>query len=283
MAGLVGVPILGLVQTSLNWQTSAIGSGLIIWAIGLPCAQLLRTSPQPYGLSPDGIADSSDTQIKTGSRFQPSEYNFSLREAIHTPTFWYLAVGWAIGGMAMGVAQTHLFIHLEATEGGVGLTHMTATMVWSIASLSNIPCRLLGGILGDRLPKNILLGIASVLMSVSVYILAISNSLKMALAFAVIYGIGWGIRTPVMNAIQADYFGTRSLGKIIGWLQSLSLPLTIAAPIIVGYVEDVQNTYRVAFSVTAMVSLFGSIAIFLAKPPSPPLKVRGSNSSQDGF
>jgi MFS family permease len=274
MAGLVGVPAIGLIQTSINWQSAAIGSGLVIWAIGLPCAQLLRTSPEPYGLSPDGFADSTEKQADAGSRFPASEYDFSLREAIHTPTFWFLAVGWAIGGMAMGVAQTHLFLHLEAKEGGVGLTHATATLIWSVASLANIPCRLLGGILGDRLPKNILLGIASVLMAVSVYILAISDSLSKAIVFAVIYGIGWGIRTPVMNAVQADYFGRRSLGKIIGWLQSLSLPVTIAAPIIVGYVADVQNTYRLAFSITALISLLGSITIFLARPPSPPLRVR---------
>lgn len=270
MAGLVGVPALGLVQTNLNWQSAAIGSGLIIWIFGFPCAQLLRTRPEPFGLQPDGIESGFSNKPETVSRFLPSEYDFSLREAIHTPSFWFLAVGWALGGMGMGVAQTHLFLHLEDVDSGAGLTHATATLVWSVASFSNIPCRLLGGILGDRLPKNVLLGIASILMAVSVYILAVANNLKMALAFAVIYGIGWGIRTPVMNAIQADYFGRRSLGKIIGWLQSLSLPVTIAAPIIAGYVADVQNTYRIAFSVTALISLFGSVAIFMAKQPKPP-------------
>ena len=270
MAGLVGVPALGLVQTNLNWQSAAIGSGLIIWIFGFPCAQLLRTSPEPYGLYPDGAGSADLNSVNKTSRYLPSEYDFSLKEAFRTPTFWFLAVGWALGGMGMGVAQTHLFLHLEATEGGVSLTHATATLVWSVASFSNIPCRLLGGILGDRLPKNILLGIASILMAVSVYILATADSLKMALAFAVVYGIGWGIRTPVMNALQADYFGRRSLGKIIGWLQSLSLPVTIAAPIIVGYVADVQGTYRLAFSVTALISLFGSAAIFMARQPRPP-------------
>jgi MFS family permease len=270
MAGLVGVPALGLVQTNVNWQSAAIGSGLIIWLFGFPCAQLLRTSPEPYGLHPDGIELNTNNLDDKTSRNLPSEYNFSLREAVRTPTFWFLAVGWALGGMGMGVAQTHLFLHLEATEGGVGLTHATATMVWSVASFSNIPCRLLGGILGDRLPKNILLGIASILMAVSVYILAMANDIRMAMAFAVIYGIGWGIRTPVMNAIQADYFGRRSLGKIIGWLQALSLPFTIAAPIIAGYVADIQDTYRLAFSVTALISLFGSVAIFMARQPHPP-------------
>jgi MFS family permease len=270
MAGLVGVPAIGLVQTAFNWQSAAIGSGLLIWAIGLPCAQLLRTSPEPYGLHPDGIAPAAVETTQSTGRFHAPEYHFTLREAVHTRSFWLLAIGWALGGMGMGVAQTHLYLHLENGNGGVGLTHATATLVWSVAALSNIPFRLIGGFMGDRLPKNILLGFSSVFMAVSVYILGVANSLSMALLFAVIYGIGWGIRTPVMNAMQADYFGRRSLGKIIGWLQSLSLPVTIAAPIIVGHVADVHGTYRAAFVVTAIISLIGSATIYLATPPKPP-------------
>jgi len=82
-----------------------------------------------------------------------------------------------------------------------------------------------------------------------------------------------------MNAIQADYFGRRSLGKIVGWLQSLSLPIAIAAPIIVGYVADIQGTYRLAFSLTAFVSLPGAAILFLATAPKPPKVVNTSNAN----
>ncbi len=73
-----------------------------------------------------------------------------------------------------------------------------------------------------------------------------------------------------MNALQADYFGRKSLGKIVGWLQSLSLPLTIAAPILIGYMADVQHTYRWAFTITAIVSVPGAALILLATRPKTP-------------
>ncbi len=273
MAGLVGIPAIGMVQTAVNWQSAAISSGFLIWLVGIPCAQLLRTSPEPYGLQPDGIIN--DEVVQPGINQNTShqghiEYDFSLKEAMKTPTFWLLAVGWAIGGTAMGVVQTHFFLHLEDAGGGVGLTHTTAVFVWSAASFVNIPFRLIGGFLGDRLPKNILLGVATSLMAVATYILAVGVSLSMAIVFAVIYGIGWGIRTPVMNALQADYFGRRSLGKIIGWLQSLSLPVMIAAPVLVGYMADVQGNYRMAFTITAVISMLGSVAIYAATAPKVP-------------
>ena len=195
------------------------------------------------------------------------EYDFTLREAIRTWAFWLLAIGWAIGNLGIGAAQVHLFLHLEQ---GVGLTRTTASLVWTIASLSNIPSRLAGGFFGDRMPKNLVAGFSMVLTAVSVFMLGVATSVQMAFAYSVIYGIGWGIRTPVMNAMQGEYFGLKSQGVIRGWLQSLSLPLTIAAPVVVGYIADIQGSYRLTFIVMSFVMLAGSILVFLATPPKPP-------------
>jgi MFS family permease len=270
MAGVAGVPLLAASQDAFGWRAAAIGSGIIIWVVGLPVTLLLRTRPEPYGLLPDGdLPKAVVPAIQKGYKTR-NEYDFSLREAVHTRAFWLLAVGWAVGNLAMGAAQMHVFLHLEDIAGGVGLTHATSALVWSVASLTNIPFRLVGGFMGDRLPKNVLLAVSSLLMALSILVLALATSAQWAFFYAVLYGIGWGIRTPIMNAIQADYFGRRSLGKIVGWLQSLSLPIAITAPIIVGYIADIQGTYRLAFSLTAFISLPGAAILFMATAPKPP-------------
>jgi cyanate permease len=53
-------------------------------------------------------------------------------------------------------------------------------------------------------------------------------------------------------------------------MQSLGLPIIIAAPVLVGYMRDVQGTYLYAFSIMAGVMLVGSILLFIAKHPKPP-------------
>ncbi len=269
LAGAVAVPALALLQSGPGWRTASICSGLFIWVVGLPLSMVLRTRPEPYGLLPDGAAPGAATAKVGPGRKIRADYDFSLSEAIRTRTFWLLSIGWAIGNMAMGVAQTHLFLHLEQ---GVKLSHETASMVWMVASTSCIPSRFVGGYLGDRLPKNLLLGGATALMAGSVLVLAFASNLAAAVSFAVIYGIGWGVRTPVMNSLQADYFGRKSLGSIVGWLQSLSVPITIAAPIVVGHVADVQGTYQTGFIVVALISLVGTTTVFLALPPKHPVK-----------
>jgi MFS family permease len=276
MAGVIGVPLIAATQDGFGWRAASIGSGIIIWVVGLPVTMLLRTRPEPYGLLPDGDPpDAVVTPVKAGRQVH-SEYDFSLREAVRTRAFWLLAVGWAIGNLGMGAAQMHVFLHLENVEGGVGLTHAAAAIVWSVASLTNIPFRLIGGLLGDRLPKNVLLAVSSMLMASSILVLAVAESAPMAFVYAVLYGIGWGIRTPVMNAIQADYFGRKSLGKIVGWLQSISLPVMIAAPIVVGYIADIQETYRTAFAIVAFISIPGSAVLFFVKAPKPPSIAKSS-------
>lgn len=269
MAGVVGVPALVLVQTYLNWQWSAIGSGLLIWAAGFPCSIVLRSGPEPYGLLPDGDIPSDITLTADGAHPAGEEYDFTLREAIRTRAFWQLAIGSAVGSLGMGAVQVHLFLHMEQ---GVGLSKTTAALVWSVASLSNIPSRLIGGFLGDRLPKSNMVGLSMVFMAVSIFVLGMATSLQMALVYAVLYGIGWGMRTPVVNAMQGEYFGRKSQGIIRGWLQSVSLPFTIAAPVVAGYIADLQGNYKWTFIIMSFVTLAGAAIIFLATAPKPPLR-----------
>jgi MFS family permease len=269
LAGVVGVPVVVLVQGAFGWEISAIGSGLIIWAVGIPTSLLLRTKPEPYGLLPDGDTVAGENATANGRAQPDPEHDFTLAEAIRTRTFWLISVGSAIGNLGMGTAQVHLFLHLEQ---GVGLGRTTAALVWTVASLSNIPSRLIAGFLGDRLPKNHMMGFAITMMALSVLVLAVATTARLAFVYAVLYGIGWGVRTPVMNAMQGEYFGRTSLGVISGWLHSLSLPLTIAAPVLAGYVADVQGTYRTTFIVVAVLMMVGAALMFVAARPTPPVR-----------
>jgi MFS family permease len=168
--------------------------------------------------------------------------------------------------LATGVVQVHVFLQMEED---VGLARTAVAAIWSIASLSNIPARLAGGLLGDRLPKNLTLGVSIALMGASVFALATAKSFAAAVLFAVPYGIGWGISTPVMNSIQGEYFGRRSQGVIRGWLQLVGLPLAIAGPVVVGSMADHQGTYRWAFVTLSSVILAGSALAFFATRPKP--------------
>jgi MFS family permease len=265
MAGVIGVPVLVFLQEQMDWRASAYITAVFVWVIGFPFVMMLRDKPETIGSVPDG--ETGDDKSKNNNPIITGGYDFTLSESLKTSSFWLLALGQAISNLGILGAQLHLFLHLE---NFVGIQRETVALVWTVASLSNIPARLLGGYFGDRLPKNILLGVSNTLMAGAVYILAVTETTAMAFTFAVIFGIGWGMRTPVLNAIQGEYFGRMSQGVIRGWMQSLGLPIIIAAPVIVGHMADVQGTYLYAFSLMAGVMVIGSILLFLARHPKPP-------------
>ncbi len=265
LAGVAGVPLLVQIQNSLGWQASCFITAAAVLVIGLPFALLLKAKPETIGEIPDGR---KSVQTIPDKHTVYQSYDFTLKQAFQAKSFWLLSMGSSIGNLGILAAQLHLFLHLM--EGPAGMERDTVSLVWMVASLSNIPARLIGGYLGDRLPKNIMLGISMVLMSAAVYILAIADSAGMAFIFSVVFGIGWGIRTPILNAIQGEYFGRQSQGVIRGWLNSLGLPILVAAPIVAGYMADVQGTYEYAFSIMAGIMLIGAFMVFIATHPAPP-------------
>ena len=273
MAGVVGIPALVFVQTIMGWRISALGLGLLIWGVGLPCSMLLRRAPETYGLLQDGDIPDDTTFVGAGDHRDGEEHDLTLRESLRARSFWLLAIGRAAGMVGIVTVMVNIFLHLEQ---GVGFERATAAFVWSVTSMSTIPSRLAGGFFGDRFPKRIILGIAMLMMAASQFIMSLATSFQMAIVFAVMYGISWGVRTPVDIAIQGEYFGRKSLGVISGWIQLLSVPLTASAPVIAGYMADVQGNYRLAFLVTSLVTLAGATLIFLATPPKPPVRAEGS-------
>ncbi len=262
LAGVLLVPALVYMQTWVGWRNAAIWSGIAVLVIGLPFSTLLRTRPEAFGLLPDG--ESSESRQTRGLL---PERSFTLIQAVRTRAFWLLALGWAVSMLATGVVQVHVFLQLEED---VGLKRTAIALIWSIASISNIPARIVGGILGDKIPKNVTLGVSIALMGAAVFALAVAKSFAWTMLFAIPYGIGWGVSTPVMNAIQGEYFGRKSQGVIRGWVQMVGLPLAMVAPVLVGYVADRQGTYRWAFIGLSLIILAGAALAFLATRPAQP-------------
>ena len=66
---------------------------------------------------------------------------------------------------------------------------------------------------------------------IGVVFLVIGPELIYFYAFAVLFGIGFGGRTPLTTAIRGDYFGRASFGKILGISTvPMNVLLLVAAP-----------------------------------------------------
>ena len=101
-------------------------------------------------------------------------------------------------------------------------------------------------------------------------ILTMSSAVWLIAVAAAVQGAAWGVRGPIMTAIRAEYFGTRSLGSIMGFGTTFAMIGSSLGPIFAGLVLDYTGSYRPAFAAIAAASAIGSVFFFLASQPRLP-------------
>ena len=274
VAGIIAVPIIVWVQQTLSWREAAIASGLAIWIIGVPTTVLLRPSPEAMGLHPDGEAPAPPSAASSASTARVSGagmLDFNAREALRTSAFWLIGIGSGLYILVQSAIFVHLFPHLEE---GVGMSPAGAAVALQVLNVVNIAGRLIGGWIGDRYPKNIALALGSLGTGLAMLMLALATSSTAVFAFAVLFGLCWGLRVPLVNSVAGDYFGRRSYGKILGTLQLIATPLGIIGPVAAGYAADVQGDYRGSLMVLAGLAALSGVMFFLVRPPAVPLRLR---------
>ena len=127
--------------------------------------------------------------------------------------------------------------------------------------------QLVGGYVGDRIPKRVALFIFTSIQAGAVVVLTLASDLSTMYVFAVIFGIGFGGRNPLTTAIRGEYFGRASFGKILGLSTvPMNIMLLIASPF-AGYMRDLQGTYTDAFLILAGMNFLGGVLFLMAKKP----------------
>jgi MFS family permease len=125
-----------------------------------------------------------------------------------------------------------------------------------------------GGWLGDRFSKRWICAGCMVGHATALLVLAFASAYWMVLAFAVLHGLSWGMRGPLMAAIRADYFGSASFGTITGVSSMIVMFGMILGPLVAGVLSDRTGSYVPGFAVLATLAAAGSVAFARAKRPA---------------
>lgn len=268
-AGGLSVPLVILSLEFFGWRVTAFSSGVLVLMLGFPLAQVVRHRPEPYGEVQDGYAEAVQNTDQTAEPIDP-ERDFTAREAMRTRAFWLISVGHASALLTVSAIMVHLVPHLtegldySLTEAGAVVALMTAFQMFG---------QLYGGYLGDRLDKRFIC-IGCMLGHVSgLLLLAFADSLSMVIAFALLHGIAWGMRGPLMVALRADYFGPSSFGTIMGFSSLIVMFGMSSGALIAGVMADISGSYQSGFTLLAFAAFLGSFCFLLATPPVRPVSV----------
>ena len=127
--------------------------------------------------------------------------------------------------------------------------------------------QLLGGWIGDRVNKRLIIFAAMWMHAVAMIIFAYTDSYYGAVLFAILHGVAWGVRGTLINSIRADYFGSSSFATISGFSSLVIMIGMTSGPLFSGIVYDLTGSYRGAFVTLAALAAVASIAALLARPP----------------
>jgi MFS family permease len=263
MGGLM-TPLVAAVMLKLGWRWTAFLSGVVILFVGLPLSQLIRHRPEAYGWRPDG--DPPDAAPAAAARASAPR-DFTASQAMRTRAFWLISAGHGSALLVVSAVMVHMVVHV--TER-LGISLAQAAGVVSMITVTQIAGQLSGGWAGDRFSKRAIVVGCMGAHAVAILLLAHATAYWMVVLFALLHGLAWGTRGPLMAAIRADYFGPTSFGMISGISSMVVMLGMIAGPLVAGILADRTGSYVAGFTVLAVLASLGSIFFLLARRPMPP-------------
>jgi sugar phosphate permease len=266
-------PLVVVAMTHVGWRWMAFLSGVIVLLVGLPAAQVVRHRPELYGEHPDG----ERPEPTGGERAHPirgaaapaAAVDFTPREAVRAPAFWYIALGHGSALLVVSAVTVHLVAYV--TES-LGYSLHQAALVVALMTVVQVAAQVAGGFAGDRVSKRAIVVCCMVAHAAGLLLLTFATAFWMVAMFAVLHGTAWGVRGPLMSAIRADYFGAAAFGTITGFSSMIVMFGMMGGPLIAGILADQTGSYEIGFRVLAGLAALGSIFFVLARRPDPPAR-----------
>ena len=269
LGGLV-VPLVAWSLDSMGWRTTATISGMLVLVLGLPLTQLVRTRPEDYGEYPDGV-DPATRRAQRAAAGDDSEEEeepeFTAREALRTRAFWFISLGHGVAVLMVSAVMVHLVVDLNEE---LGYSLQTAALVVALMTLLQTFGQVGGGFIGDRFDKRLLLTLTMLGHGSAIIVLAFATNYLMVLFFAIVHGIAWGVRGPILHSYRAECFGRASFAQVLGFSSMIVMFGMTLGPIFAGYLADETGDYQLAFLILGIVACLGSLLFAFATKPTPP-------------
>ncbi len=259
--GGVFVPVVAWAMQTFGWRATALGSGLLILVFGLPLANVFKSRPEDHGEVVDGEARVA--HVAGAPLLVPRE--LSTREALRTSAFWFISLGHAAALLVVYAVNVHAITHIKES---MGYSVAQASWIITIVTVAQVIGVLLGSVIGDRVDKRWLAASCMLGHALGLALLAHAGNAAMLVAFALVHGVAWGLRGPLMQAIRADYFGSRSIGMILGISSMIIVVGQVGGPILIAVLADLTGNYRSGLTLMACLVGFGSLFFLLAKKPT---------------
>ena len=275
-------PINELIEAH-GWRWAFRVMAVATFVIGLPVAALMRHRPEQYGMLPDGDPldrqpvprASEEAAVKTND--EEEEVNFTVWEALKTPTLWYFTTAVSVRGAVTSAVAINLFPFVESMGGTSG----QAAFLFVVHAIFSAPGRLFLSWAGDWFNKRYLMAVLLAMLGGSVLAMSQVNSFFVLTLVYAPYALVWGGLSSLPQSLRADLFGRKYYASIQGAVAPFRTGFTFAAPIFAAWMFDRTGTYEVPLLVFGVLAFISMAMILMAKPPAkrPSAQQAGASSN----
>ncbi|MEE9417567.1 MAG: MFS transporter [Acidimicrobiales bacterium] len=261
LGGFAG-PLLVVGFARFGWRPTMLGAGILLTVAIFFASTIISTDRSASNEPVDGIP--AETVESSPKAEGVTDVHFTAREAMRTRAFWMISMGHGSALIVVSATIAHIALYLTEDRG---FDAKQAAVIASIIPVFQLLGTGLGGYLGDRVNKRLIVAVAMCAHATGLLLMTWVDSYVSIGAFVVLHGLAWGARGPLMQAIRADYFGTTHFAQIMGWSSIVITLGVVVGPLLAGVLADATGNYRLGFTIIAVLALAGNIFWALASPP----------------
>jgi MFS family permease len=251
LAGLAA-PAVAWAIASYGWRSAFVASGVLVAVIGLPLAAAIRVGP--FGAPTRG---DPEARAKAGA---------SYRAAVTSTAFWRLALGHALAMVVLHGVNVYAVLFITRTDVPLQL----AAFVVPTMTVTMVIGQLTSGSWPEHIPMRSVAAGCMVVHAIALVILVTARGPAGLVSFALLHGLAWGVRGPIMQSIRVAYFGPRAYPRVMGLSLTIATVGAVAGPIVVARWAEAAGGFAPSFLGLATIAILSATAFGTARPGSVP-------------
>ena len=254
LGGVILPKIIVVMLPTLGWRESFMWLSVVPLALFVLVLLLVRT-PAQMGMQPYGANEAKDG---TSARVIASSLpDIGYAAALHTRTFWALAVVAMATFYSILSVSAHLFLYMRDMKFDLATAGNAMAVMFGLAMLGKFGF----GFLADYFPpKRVFL--VNIAIMVGGALLLTGMKPGMIWYALVLFGLGWGGLYTMIQLLAVNAFGLSSAGKILGTITLLDATSGGLGVWVTALLYDHFGSYHVAFLVIFILVVVAFFAAF---------------------
>ena len=243
LGGFLVPPLMTWLFLEWDWRTGLQVGACICFAVIPIFFWLLSNEPADLGLSGEPNEASANSSTHTAKTITADAGDWGIPQLLRSQIFWLQMI---VSGSLLAVTLGML-ANLSLHAKDLGVTGQSTAVLYSIIAICSFSGKALTGYLMDRFGiQRCGYLICSFLSSGLMILLSVQNYGGLV-AGAFVMGLGYGGVVPLWTNMPARAFGAGSVGRALGVMNPLHIPITATSAPLAGYISDTTGSYDGVF------------------------------------